>query len=133
MIMARGKLRGARGVMRELTVHVLHDRYRVRNLGGPDAREGNPCVFRARFVQRTMHAVRLVVLTMLLLGLAVLMTRSVARALRTGMVTLKGWRDVPPVRHTSVLLDLYGRGRVVAVGVFVAAWWYVMFLQQLSP
>jgi hypothetical protein len=79
-----------------------------------------------------MHAVRLVVLTVLLLGLAVLMTRSVARALRTGTVTLKGGvkcrrSDTPLCFWTSMVVT------VVAVGVFVAAWWYVMFLQQASP
>jgi hypothetical protein len=82
-------------------------------------------------LERTMHAVRLVVLTVLLLGLAVLMMRSVTRALRTGTVTLKGGAtcrrsDTPLCFWTSMVVT------VVAVGVFVAAWWYVMFLQQAS-
>lgn len=79
-----------------------------------------------------MHVLRLVVLSVILLGLAALMTRSVARALRTGTVTLRGGvtchrSDTPVCFWTSMVVT------AAAVGVFVASWVYVMFLQQPSP
>ena len=79
-----------------------------------------------------MHAFRLVVITVLLLGLAGLMARAAAHALRTGTVTLKGGEtcgrsNAPLCFWTSMVVT------VVAVGVFVAAWLHVIFLQQASP
>jgi len=53
-----------------------------------------------------MRTLRLMVLTVLLLGLAVLMARSVARALRTGTLRSQRCRHVPPVRCSFMLLDL---------------------------
>ena len=78
-----------------------------------------------------MHALRLVFLTVLLLGLAILMARSVPRALRTGTVTLRGGvtcrrTEKPLCFWTSMVAT------VLAVGVSVWAWVYVMFLQHPS-
>jgi hypothetical protein len=78
-----------------------------------------------------MHAVRLLVLTVLLLGLAALMVRSVARSLRTGTVTLRGGmtchRSTKPLCFWASMIVT-----VAAVGAFVLAWVYVMLLQQPS-
>ena len=76
-----------------------------------------------------MHALRLLVLTVLLLGLAALMARSVAHSLRTGMVTLRGGmtcrRSARPLCFWASMVVIMG-----AVGAFVVAWVYVMFLQE---
>ena len=78
-----------------------------------------------------MHALRLLVLTVVLFGAAVLMARSVAHSLRTGTVTLRGGkkclRSATPLCFWASMVVT-----VAAIGASVAAWVYVMFLQEHS-
>jgi len=82
-------------------------------------------------LERTMHALRLLVLTVLLLGIPALMARSVAHSLRTGTVTLRGGRTCrraarPLCFWASMLVTM------AAGGFLIATWVYVMVLQQHS-
>ena len=103
----------------------LEDSLRPRRLVGP---LGGPSTSP---VERTMHALRLLVLTVVLLGLAALMARSVARSLRTGTVTLRGGmtchRSTTPLCFWASMIIT-----VAAIGAFVLGRLYVMFLQQSS-
>jgi hypothetical protein len=78
-----------------------------------------------------MHALRLLVLTVLLLGIPALMARSVAHSLRTGTVALRGGmmcrRSARPQCFWASLVVT-----MAAAGILVAGWVYVMFLQQHS-
>ena len=78
-----------------------------------------------------MHVLRLSVLTVLLLGLSALMMGSVARALRTGAVTLRGGRRCrrstrPMCFWASIFVT------IAAVGVLFMAWLYAIFLERSS-
>ena len=78
-----------------------------------------------------MHAVRLVFLTVLLMGLNVLMACSVARSLRTGTVALRGNRKC----HRSTRPICFWASIIVtiaAAGVLTAAWVWAMYLQLSS-
>ena len=78
-----------------------------------------------------MHALRLLVLTVLLLGVAALVARAITVSLRTGTVTLRGGmtcrRSATPLCFwASIVVGM------AAVGAFVAMWVYVTFLQGHS-
>jgi len=78
-----------------------------------------------------MHALRLLVLTVILLGTAALVTRAVALSLRTGTVTLRGGmtcrRSATPLCFWASMVV-----GVAAIGVFVVTWVYVIFFQEHS-
>ena len=86
---------------------------------------------RKRTAKLVTDSLRLLALTVLLLGMAALMARSVARSLRTGTVTLRGGMTC---RRSATPLCFWASLAVtgVAVGAFVVAWVYVIFLQERS-
>ncbi len=74
-----------------------------------------------------MHALRLLVLTALLSGVAAVLARSVAQALRTGALTLRGGSTC---RRATNPLCFWASVTVAvaALGVLVATSAYAMFL-----